>query len=572
MKSVTSIKVGDRVESDGHYATVRFIGKLPQADPSSKGSDVLWIGVEWDESSRGKHDGSFKGVRYFETSHPTAGSFLRPEKCNTGVSYMEALSSRYGSEVSDNAATDNEDMFVCGRNQQTAVTAVGLDKVSRKQGQFDELRAVGLRGMYVSYAGSADEVATSSRNLTELDLSLNLLPSWNELAKMTVHMPKLTSLNVSQNRLRPPQPDDDDDDNNCDKCFISVRSLFANRLEYDWASLFGCLRLFPILQDLHACFNRVSSINSVLSLPCSSSLRLINLEGNPIDSWDGVIALGELKQLQTLILNDCSLSEIRFPGSCHTPTDLFPALGSLSICGNQFVDWSSFNEINRLPSLTGLRFTRNPLTVESNVLTARQVAIAKIARLQLCNGAAVLRVERHDAEVTYMLAYGAAWKAAKIAAGTEYDNFAAAHPRYEDIARIYGAPEDAEIAPRQTSALKNNLISLRVETKLTDQPPIVKELPLKMTVHRLKALVQRAFHVADVSSLRLTHVSIRKGGADKTEKEIPDSTAEVACEKHETDHRHTVDRATVAKVELDNDLRELSFYSLEDGAVILAEW
>jgi hypothetical protein len=568
MKSVANIKVGDRLESDGHYATVRYVGKLPLAD-SSRVGDVVWIGVEWDESSRGKHDGSFKGVRYFETSHPTAGSFLRLEKCNAGVSYMEALFSRYGTHVGDDAATNNQDMFVCGRNQQTAVTTVGLDKISQKQGQFDELRAVGLRGMYVSHVGNADEVAVSSRNLTELDLSQNLLGSWNELAKITAHMPKLTSLNVSENRLRPPQPDDDTLDN----CFDSVQSLFANRMAYDWTTIFDCVKLFPVLQNLHICFNRVSSIDGVLSLPCSSSLRLINLEGNPIDSWDNVIVLGELKQLETLILNDCLLSQIRFPGSCRTPTGLFPALRSLSICGNQLVDWSSFNEINRLPSLTGLRFTRNPLPVESNVLTARQIAVAKIARLQLCNGAAVTRVERHDAEVSYMLAYGAAWKAAEKAAGAESDKFAEAHPRYQDIARLYGAPEDAEIAPRATSALKNSLITVRIETKLTDRPPMVKELPLKMTVQRLKALVQRTFRVTDVSSLRLVHVSIRSGGsADKTEKEILNSTAETTGEKLESGRRLTVDRAAVAKVELDNDLRELSFYSLEDGAVILAEW
>ena len=30
-----------------------------------------WLGVEWDEPGRGKHDGSHKGVKYFECRYET---------------------------------------------------------------------------------------------------------------------------------------------------------------------------------------------------------------------------------------------------------------------------------------------------------------------------------------------------------------------------------------------------------------------------------------------------------------------------------------------------------------------
>lgn len=37
---------------------MRFVGEVA-------GTTGTWLGVEWDDSARGKHDGCHKGVRYF---------------------------------------------------------------------------------------------------------------------------------------------------------------------------------------------------------------------------------------------------------------------------------------------------------------------------------------------------------------------------------------------------------------------------------------------------------------------------------------------------------------------------
>ncbi len=57
--------------------------------------DGVWVGIEWDDPSRGKHDGMAGGVRYFESTHPTGASFVRIEKVNTGVGILAALAARY---------------------------------------------------------------------------------------------------------------------------------------------------------------------------------------------------------------------------------------------------------------------------------------------------------------------------------------------------------------------------------------------------------------------------------------------------------------------------------------------
>ena len=50
---------GRRLSFSGAQCTVRYVGPVED----TKG---VWLGVEWDDPSRGKHDGSHSGVRYFE--------------------------------------------------------------------------------------------------------------------------------------------------------------------------------------------------------------------------------------------------------------------------------------------------------------------------------------------------------------------------------------------------------------------------------------------------------------------------------------------------------------------------
>ena len=50
--------IGKRLSFQGQRCTVRFIGSL-----KDKSGD--WLGVEWDDKTKGKHDGSHNGVRYF---------------------------------------------------------------------------------------------------------------------------------------------------------------------------------------------------------------------------------------------------------------------------------------------------------------------------------------------------------------------------------------------------------------------------------------------------------------------------------------------------------------------------
>lgn len=102
-------QIGTRViDSEGFKATVRYLGPVAAA----KNKNEIWLGVEWDDKSRGKHDGSCvddegKLHRYFECAYG-AGSFVKPSKVFSGKSLNEALRERYV-DLNAPAIVDEED-------------------------------------------------------------------------------------------------------------------------------------------------------------------------------------------------------------------------------------------------------------------------------------------------------------------------------------------------------------------------------------------------------------------------------------------------------------------------------
>ena len=53
------VKIGERVEVNQHRGTVLYVGPVP----STKG---IWLGIDWDNPSRGKHNGTYNGTQYFK--------------------------------------------------------------------------------------------------------------------------------------------------------------------------------------------------------------------------------------------------------------------------------------------------------------------------------------------------------------------------------------------------------------------------------------------------------------------------------------------------------------------------
>lgn len=50
--------VDTRIAHAGYLGTVKFVGQVD-------GTQGLWLGVEWDDPSRGRHSGAKDGRQYF---------------------------------------------------------------------------------------------------------------------------------------------------------------------------------------------------------------------------------------------------------------------------------------------------------------------------------------------------------------------------------------------------------------------------------------------------------------------------------------------------------------------------
>ncbi|EUB55448.1 Tubulin-specific chaperone E [Echinococcus granulosus] len=261
IQDVSQCLIGCRVVKDEQFGTIKYVGPIVS-------SSVVWLGIDWDNPKSGRHDGTFKGAKYFNTHHPTSGSFLKPEKASLGTSLEEALVTRYGMCAECQIIARNPALFQSGDDpvsgvkletgaspgQLKATMDMSLfeaefigDGVSKPSApftveifasssgelnnhqtcgaggviqKFSRLRVACVSGMPVYrglrrnenlaedvrtlWPGPGGQMSEYLGALRELDLSSCLISKWVEVASICSQLPALLKLNVGFNRLRLP--------------------------------------------------------------------------------------------------------------------------------------------------------------------------------------------------------------------------------------------------------------------------------------------------------------------------------------------------------------------------------
>lgn len=129
-----SCEIGSRVcDLEGYKATIRYIGPVV----ASANKEEVWFGVEWDNPSRGKHDGSCvdaTGIshRYFQCS-PTSGSFIRPVRLSQGVGLAAALAERYVAVDGPTVTENSQAGFCTSKGNIKPIEFVGEQKLRSRQ-------------------------------------------------------------------------------------------------------------------------------------------------------------------------------------------------------------------------------------------------------------------------------------------------------------------------------------------------------------------------------------------------------------------------------------------------------
>ncbi|XP_037366286.1 tubulin-specific chaperone E isoform X2 [Talpa occidentalis] len=525
--ALMSDAVGRRVEVNGEHATVRFSGVIPPVAG-------VWLGVEWDNPERGKHDGSHEGTVYFKCRHPTGGSFIRPNKVNFGVDFLTAIKNRYVLE-DEPEENGNKQIATIGKKP---VETVGFDSVIKYQSQLSKLREISLRNCAVNCAGDRGGIAKACPNIRELNLSKNLLSSWDEVIHIADQLKHLETLNLSENKLQFPSGSPP-----LTGTFLTLKVLVLNRTGITWAEVLQCAAGWPVLEELYLEANSICI--SERPTDVLQTLKLLDLSANQFIDENQLFLIAYLPRLEQLIISDTGISSIHFPDAgIGCKTSMFPSLQYLVVNDNQISQWSFINELDKLQSLHTLSCKRNPLTEDSKEAeTTRQFIIAKIGQLKTLNKCEILPEERRGAELDYRKIFGNEWKKAGGHQNPDKnkpnEEFLAAHPRYQLLCLKYGAPEDGELKIQQPLLLRNQLLTLNIKyPNQLDQKVIEKKLPEFMTIQKVKGLLSRLLKVP-VSELLLSYESLKMPGRE---------------------------------IELENDLQSLQFYSVENGDSLLVRW
>ncbi|KAK4983376.1 hypothetical protein LTR66_008844 [Elasticomyces elasticus] len=441
--------LGKRLSLNGNRCTVRYVGEV-------QGKSGQWLGVEWDDPARGKNDGTNGGVRYFDclSKAKTPASFLRPkQQWDPPVTFLGALRAKYAPEVTHVV----QNIRISGKEAEE----IGFVKIRRQQAHLQNLRTVVVDGMRIAMfdrgvGGDASDIRQTCPNVTELDLSRNLLETWSNITQITSSMPALTSLSASNNNL-------------------------------------GCLTDFTP----------------------TSTLTTITLENNAFEKLTDLSPLAKLRLLQKLVLKNNQISAIPLVVSSDvsvdstSPVDFASTVYDIDVSSNQILSWSFINALPSVfPGLTHLRVSYNPLyysliSAEGKPLTAEDgymLTIARLPRLRYLNYSAITGKERLNAETYYLSQI--AVELADNPPEREADVLAQ-HPRYAELCEEYGEPAIARAAKDliNPNSLAARLISFvfqlsPIAVRMVDNSiePIWKtEIPKSFSIYNVLGMVGKHY-------------------------------------------------------------------------------
>ena len=167
-------RIEQRISYQNFKATVRYIGEVA-------GANGVWLGVEWDDPSRGKHNGEKDGVQYFQCRYairpwvaeeelssrsfrfirfPRSGSFIRLSNAVlVGQSFLQAVKEKY---IDAGRNSSKKEVVILGSSHGSIeVEAVGLDRVRGKLSHLERLRNISLDGENVAFSDPEGEIKST---------------------------------------------------------------------------------------------------------------------------------------------------------------------------------------------------------------------------------------------------------------------------------------------------------------------------------------------------------------------------------------------------------------------------
>ncbi|CCE87256.1 Piso0_005799 [Millerozyma farinosa CBS 7064] len=350
----------DRITTvDGHLATIKYVGKLEEV----WGDGEIALGVEWDDPTRGKHDGSHNGRRYFTTDKAKSGSFLKASSVKIDKerrTFSEALVDRYGV-----ASSHNFEEVKFGKK---AVECYGLQKLDKLRSDFEKLTYVSLsRYSVVSFTNKpyTENILSKLSNVSTLDISFNLINRVETVWDIADNLPSLTELNLSGNRLLI-WPDDEKSEAFVPHTKLRSLKMASTCLKPGQLNIF--FKKFPSIEKLDLAYNEYSD-QDMRDMHLPENLQFIDLTSNILSSVPEFFSGTKI--------NNINLSQ-NIINTLHTTECPFSQVKKLLLKSNLLNDWNSIDVIpSMFPNLQEIHLAGNPLFASMSVeemmtlLTAR---------------------------------------------------------------------------------------------------------------------------------------------------------------------------------------------------------
>jgi tubulin-specific chaperone E len=409
-----ALEPGWRVELAGSRGTVRFVGALP-----GRGDAAVWVGVDWDDPARGKHDGTLDGVRHFSTAHATSGSFVKASKLGDGNrrSLLDAVALRHAAAAAAPGAARALPETVGGVGGRTEFA--GVDAAADHQARVRDATALTVRGMGACRVGDAAALADLLASVRSLDVAESLVSDVGDILTLLRTLPALRTLDLSKNRfhLVAGEADALRAAGAAPGAAPSLRTLVLNQCNLPWSAVLAVCRACPSLEELrlHRCgLPPLAHLTDLTPSDALAELRLLDLDGNAL-SWPDILSsFGRLPALESLFVGSNRIGTIRFGGRAGGGASAephFPKLSTLSLTGNAIEDWRSISELCVLPSLRSLRALDVPVLAEeehgglgraAETAVSRDGVIARLGTLRVLDGSTIYSDERVYAERRYM--------------------------------------------------------------------------------------------------------------------------------------------------------------------------
>ncbi|KAF9066316.1 outer arm dynein light chain 1 [Rhodocollybia butyracea] len=472
--------VGDRISYLGQLGVVKFVGEV-------ENTNGLWLGVEWDNPERGKHDGVKDGKRYFSCRIPNSGSFIRPSgQVLRGVSFLQALKAKY---VEQFYGSESQEKITLGSsNGVIEVEAVNLDKIRGKFANLERLREVSLENELVGTVDKQGSIRETCPNIRGLDLSTSLLPTWTAIADIATELPALQRLVLNRNRFTETVLDA----SKMSISFLNLTDLQLNATLIGWNEMQRVTSFMPKLISVELGRNGLSVPDNP-TIGKGSSIHIINLEGNRCKEWTRICnSLSSYEHLERVILTS---NDINFIPPPEKASMILNNLKHISLNSNNLNTW---NDIDSLalwcPSLSSLAVVENPL-IESGDETryTRPFIIARISGLLSLDSTAVSTRERIDSELLYLSYISQRFSLDQ--SGTALSRLAREHPRWEELSKKHGMTLSTTAVVSQQDRLSRKLFEVGVQKMMAATPAEAIEGTKPVPMRVLPSMTLKVFRL-----------------------------------------------------------------------------